>query len=95
MVKEPVHTFFVIDASKDDDWEEYRKYKDKLPKFTLIANKNLCVVDKKHITDFFLALKSLCMHNCLLNQATNLQAVPSTIIRHLNGCVANESILST
>ena len=37
--KVPVHTFFVIDASKEDDWEEYRKYKDKLPEYTLIANK--------------------------------------------------------
>ena len=37
--KKPVHTFFVIDGSKDDDWEEYKKYKEKLPEFTLIANK--------------------------------------------------------
>lgn len=37
--KNPVHTFFVIDVSKDDDWGEYRKYKEKLSKFTLIANK--------------------------------------------------------
>ena len=37
--KKPVHTFFVIDAAKDDDWEEYQKYKEKLTKFTLIANK--------------------------------------------------------
>ena len=38
--KKPVHTFFVIDISKDDDWEEYQKYKDKLSEYTLIANKS-------------------------------------------------------
>ena len=37
--KIPVHTFFVIDASKEEDWEEYRRYKDNIPKYTLIANK--------------------------------------------------------
>jgi GTPase SAR1 family protein len=37
--KNPVHTFFVIDAAKDHDWDEYHKYKEKLPEFTLIANK--------------------------------------------------------
>lgn len=38
--KKPVHIFFVIDVSKDDDWKEYHKYKDQLSEYTLIANKS-------------------------------------------------------
>ncbi len=36
----PVHTFFVIDITRDDNWEEFRKYRKRLSQFTLIANKN-------------------------------------------------------
>jgi GTPase SAR1 family protein len=36
----PVHTFFVIDITKDEDWEEFRKYRKRQSQFTLIANKN-------------------------------------------------------